>query len=342
MRCSVIFFVAPNAVASMIPSFPNFKVLELSDRDEVMSHTSKFLPYCDYVFVSLYAWNTVNKTEVSVLNGNLAILMKSYLDDSRRVTFIGDNEHEATARTLLKYARTEGHATVLSHIPEDVVHALRATSLNIKEDTDNHDYVYSLESLAGMHGNALMSKRGRIHKYHALYPHCRTVFTMQMTNAMREDILQVVQTWAERKHEAGKDAHEEHEMAAIARLCHMPKAAHVFVYACVYDGEKMIAFSIDEVLSSGYSVCHFWKADTNYVGIFDMLMQEKAKHLLTHGSTHINYEQDLGLESLRRAKQSYRPSHMLKKYTVNLNKRDTLLHFVMKTWQMMLQYTHAR
>jgi hypothetical protein len=36
------------------------------------------------------------------------------------------------------------------------------------------------------------------------------------------------------------------------------------------------------------------------------------------GYTHVNREQDLGEEGLRKAKESYFPHHMINKYTITL------------------------
>ena len=41
----------------MLPEFPQFKKLELSDKEEVEKFTSKFPPYSDFNFVSMWSWD---------------------------------------------------------------------------------------------------------------------------------------------------------------------------------------------------------------------------------------------------------------------------------------------
>lgn len=41
----------------MIPKFPEFKKLELSNKEEIENFTSKFPPYSDFNFVSMWCWD---------------------------------------------------------------------------------------------------------------------------------------------------------------------------------------------------------------------------------------------------------------------------------------------
>ena len=86
----------------------------------------------------------------------------------------------------------------------------------------------------------------------------------------------------------------------------------------IFEEDRMLAFTIEEVLPDAYAICHFWKADSSRAGIFDFLMQEKARHLETLGVQFLNYEQDLGVPALRTAKSSFRPVRFLKKFTARL------------------------
>lgn len=54
----------------MIPAFPDFKKVEVSDRGVVEAHTHKYDPYSDFNFTSLWAWDTSNERMISESNGN--------------------------------------------------------------------------------------------------------------------------------------------------------------------------------------------------------------------------------------------------------------------------------
>ena len=57
------------------------------------------------------------------------------------------------------------------------------------------------------------------------------------------------------------------------------------------------------------------KADINYDGVYQVIVQEFAK-MFAGDVKYINREEDCGDEGLRRSKQSYRPVDLLKKYSV--------------------------
>ena len=63
---------------------------------------------------------------------------------------------------------------------------------------------------------------------------------------------------------------------------------------------------------------HFEKADIGLNGAYPMICRELTRHMMkTHeGLVYINREDDMGIESLRRSKLSYKPEMLLAKYLV--------------------------
>lgn len=82
-------------------------------------------------------------------------------------------------------------------------------------------------------------------------------------------------------------------------------------------GSNLAAFAIVEPMPMRQAMLHFIKADTrNYPGAYEALMQYTARELLAAGYDTLNYQEDLGIPSLRASKLSYRPCGFLRKYTV--------------------------
>ena len=84
----------------------------------------------------------------------------------------------------------------------------------------------------------------------------------------------------------------------------------------IFDNKQFLGYSIIEVLSGGYSICHFSKADIHIHDIYDFLMKESCKILRSQNCSFLNYEQDLGLPGLRYTKRSFRPINFFKKLIV--------------------------
>jgi uncharacterized protein len=75
------------------------------------------------------------------------------------------------------------------------------------------------------------------------------------------------------------------------------------------------AFSLAEPLNRDTVVIHFEKANPEFPGIYAAINQLFCSRTWSH-MTYVNREQDLGIEGLRRAKESYYPNHMVNKYTL--------------------------
>ncbi len=111
------------------------------------------------------------------------------------------------------------------------------------------------------------------------------------------------------------------ELTALSRLLATFSQAisPFFLTVGMYIDDKMVGFNINEILDNHFAVIHFEKGDTvNYPEIGAYLFQIAAKELSKHGVQHINLEQDLGLDGLRKNKLSYKPDYFLFKYVLKL------------------------
>ncbi len=299
----------------MIPTFPNFKPLELSDRTSIESYTSKYAPYSDFNFTSLWAWDTEGKRQISELNGNLVVLFTDYHSGEPFLSFLGDNEQEKTSILLLEYCIKNGLPPILRLVPEISVENFQSLHLKFEDDNDNFDYIYSIRELTMMSGLKFQTKRGRSRKFSKENLDIRVETHDSIDKIIEETLEHILDVWELRKLEQHKEFNIEHERHCIKRLCNTFDSHNVRL-TTVQASNETVAFSFDEVLPNKYSICHFWKADVAYVGVFDFLMQSKARLLYEDGIELINYEQDLGIDSLRRMKLSYRPVDYLKKYKI--------------------------
>ncbi|MDE5602500.1 MAG: phosphatidylglycerol lysyltransferase domain-containing protein, partial [Helicobacter sp.] len=76
---------------------------------------------------------------------------------------------------------------------------------------------------------------------------------------------------------------------------------------------KIIAFSFGEPLNKDTVVIHIEKADIQYQGAYQAINREfLAQEWQNY--TYVNREEDLGIEGLRKAKQSYQPLFLQKKF----------------------------
>ncbi|KKR41871.1 hypothetical protein A2356_03730 [Candidatus Nomurabacteria bacterium RIFOXYB1_FULL_39_16] len=301
----------------MIPEFPNFKKLELTDKEEVEKFTSKFPPYSDFNFTSLWAWDTNGKRMISKLNGNLVVQFTDYETCEPFFSFLGTNKPEHTARELIHFAEKSGVSSTLRFVPEESIKDLLKSDLLVEEDRDNFDYIFSVSELASLRGIKFKEKRHSADGFLREYPDARFEFKELGDTVIREQIVAVFHSWINKK-ELDKKAYDfEQEEIAIKRSL-KTASQQGLVVSCIYLHDIMIGFSIDEILPFQYSISHFIKADITHQGIYDFLNRKLAQYLSSQGIAYWNWEQDLGIEYIKKSKTSYRPVNFLKKYKVSL------------------------
>ena len=305
----------------MIPQFPEFKKLELSDREEILLITKNFPPYSDFDFGSLWAWDFFNAMQISCLHENLVIKFTDYLSGEYFFTFIGANNINETAKTLLQYAKEAGVETTLKLIPQSVMEKMDSTLFSITKDPDNTDYVISVNNLTTYPGPDFSAKRRAVSLFERDVKEYRFEPIDLSSQKTILDIDKLFIQWHTQKIEDGASASSNdssHEYIAMNRCIQSAPALNLESFG-LYIGDQLKAFWILGVLGDGYGISHFEKADTKkYQGIFPFFKKLVAVELLKKGMLAINLEQDLGIPGLRQSKNAYFPTEFLKKYQVTL------------------------
>ena len=85
--------------------------------------------------------------------------------------------------------------------------------------------------------------------------------------------------------------------------------------AVVTVGDRVEAFTIGTALTPGTAVIQIEIANPDITGLAQWINREFVRREWP-GMTFINREQDLGVPGLRRAKLSYQPDHLVKKYNL--------------------------
>ena len=80
----------------------------------------------------------------------------------------------------------------------------------------------------------------------------------------------------------------------------------------------IVAFAFGEPLNTDTFVIHFEKADTDYVGAYQMINKLFVSEYVLPCYAFVNREQDLGHEGIRRAKMSYIPDRLIAKYILKI------------------------
>jgi hypothetical protein len=296
----------------MILSFPQLKRLELSNQADIEAFTRQFPPYSDFNFASMWSWDTQNRVHICRLAEHLVVQSTDEATGEPFYSFLGRGGSQSlqVAQTLLARACAEGHQPRLKLVPQEVMAPLRSTNLLFWEDRASDDYIVDVGNLSLYAGTAFAHARCNVNRFLRSCPDVRVVQLDLGSTCVREEIDQLQTTWTH-----NKGVTLPHEKAAIERLLAVSTALHLLGTG-VYRHGSLIAFSIIELLESGYGMGHFAKCDARFSGLSHYLYQATARAMSDRGGRYLNVQEDLGIAGLRTFKMLLRPVAFLKKYAV--------------------------
>lgn len=297
-------------------SYLKFKKISLEDRKKIESITSGYSPYSDYNFTSLWCWDTNKELQIAFFRTSLIVKFTDYITGEPFYSFMGDGSPQEVYKEIISILEYSRERLYVKLVPEGVANSLQVHGYNISQDRDNFDYIFLLPTLINYTGNRLRAKRNYLHRFKRFYPEAKSRILDLSDLSTKKAVVSTFFSWSSCKHIDQEEITREY--SAISNLLSHSRIFNLVSLGVFFHG-KMIGFSINEVLNNNYSILHFEKADyKTYIGIYPYIMSQTARILFEkYSSMYLNYEQDLGIEGLRKAKISYMPSFFLKKYTIN-------------------------
>ena len=140
---------------------------------------------------------------------------------------------------------------------------------------------------------------------------------MPITEEIIPKCREELKIWAENHKRANPDNQFiGYEQAAIHEIFDHFNGFKLKGGAILING-KVVAFTFGEQLNSDTAVIHVEKADPNIRGIYAAINQNFVAHEWSD-MTYINREEDMGIDGLRRAKESYRPVKLIEKFNAEI------------------------
>lgn len=177
-------------------------------------------------------------------------------------------------------------------------------------DAGNSDYIYLRSELASLSGKAFHKKKNHFSKFVRTYPDYK-YYEIGACNIY--DAQKVADAWYY-EHLQDEDASQLAEYKAIKEALENFEELGL-IGGIIYVNDSPCAMTIASKINENTVDVHFEKAVGEYAlnggyAAINKLFSEKLD-----GVTWLNREEDIGIEGLRKAKLSYRPKIMLKKYS---------------------------
>ncbi len=271
----------------------------------------------DFSYAGILMWVDYFKYEYAIADDTLFIkgVVENDTDTPAFSLPIGKLPLKDSLEKIRCYCRCNNISPVLSAVPEYAIEELEEagiSSINPLEDWG--DYLYDAKMLSTLSGKKMGKKRNHVNKFDSLYPDSR----LEPLDASNVDKAIEFMTIVDEEGDEVEMAIEERLMTR--KLLDLIKEGDIRLEgAILMVGDEVAAFTIGDVKNDTLFV-HVEKASRAFEGSYEKINKEFAALMTARHPeiVYINREDDSGDEGLRRAKQSYHPVEILKKYNIAL------------------------
>ncbi|HME53300.1 MAG TPA: phosphatidylglycerol lysyltransferase domain-containing protein [Candidatus Lokiarchaeia archaeon] len=268
----------------------------------------------EYTFTNLFMWRNHYKFLWKIEDTTLIVI--STRDSSKIGAFPPVGDDPASAMQALKAsADLAGLPVELHRVPESFVHMMSSANLkaDVNEDRDNWDYIYSSKDLATLEGPPFADIRKKLSRFKRDHDY---EFQILDTSCI-EQCLQMQEEWCGLKGCYESESLMDEHNAIQDMFTYWDTLKFTGGFLKEKQTEKIIGYTLGEELNPNTMVVHVEKANPSpaYFGAYQAINKEFAVNCV-NGHEFINREQDVGEPGLRRAKESYNPVQMGKKYII--------------------------
>lgn len=290
-----------------------FREISIKDKERIntaLSH-SQFMG-CEYSFANNMAWRRLGDSLIAFYK-DFYICCSFRSEDGTPRFFLpsGKGDYKEVIGEMGKYSAFLGKPLKIMGVTDQSLQMLEDLfhdRFTIDTDPGDWDYIYNASDLIELPGKKYHGKRNHLAHFNEI----GAVYS-SMTEKDFDDCI----TFSTMEYNSNSD-NADHSFIAEQYAINT-----FFEYYNDFDlkggviriDNHVAAYTLGEKLNNNTFCVHIEKADTSYNGIYAGINNCFAKSAAV-GYKFINREEDLGIEGLRKAKSSYYPAFLLKKYTL--------------------------
>ena len=295
-----------------------FQKPQLSDKpwiDELLSYSN--FRGSEYNFTNLFIWNGIYGQKVA-RHGDFLLVRACGRAGCSYSYPAGRGDVKEAIDLLREDAATQEkpfRLICLSRGQMEDVEQLYPDKFDFIDERDGYDYLYDIDRLADLAGRKLHNKRNHISRFNESTPDW--VFE-ELTPAALPECLEMNREWYRRSREADASAEtvDQTPEGRALGLAAQHFEALGLKGGLIRAGGEIVAFTIGDPLSSDTFDVHFEKAFGELQGAYAAINREFSRWVREHYPhvRYLNREDDMGIEGLRKAKESYYPDLMAEKH----------------------------
>lgn len=292
-----------------------FQPVSLNDKENADICSAKHnYRLCEHCFADLFIWKDHYDTQLCFQGDYMFVKMATFPEKiPMYLAPIGSGDLKEALLTLEADAQERGIAFTMCSVPEPMIDDIEDVLPGryvFKDNTDGADYIYAADKLMTLSGKKLQSKRNFVNRFKKNYDGCWTY--EDLTDENKQEAYNFHLHWCESENNCPNGIMYSGETCAVSLALNNREALGM-KGGILRLNDNVIGFTMGCPVSHDTYVVQLEKAEASIAGAYPMINQQFAQHHF-EGYTYVNREDDLGLEGLRRAKQSYHPAMMGKKY----------------------------
>lgn len=285
----------------------DFKKPELADRGWIQElYQCSGYRGAEYTFANLYLWSFFYG-EVAKYRNHLCQKL-TYKGMHQYIFPAGCGDKKPVLERLWQDSREAGKPFVLRSLTEDTMALLQELypgKFTYEENRNAFDYLYEIDTLCDLAGKKYQAKRNHINRFVEANP---SWHTEPVTKDSLDLCRGIAETWYERHEDVSAD-----RRALEKAMAHFDELG--FEGIVLFGEEGPVGFSLGNRISRDTFDVNFEKSFADIQGAYPLVNREFARSVREKYPEirYLNREDDMGLENLRKAKESYHPI-LLKKY----------------------------
>lgn len=274
---------------------------------------------CDSTVLDTYIWKDQYNAEIYIGDEAAFILMKDQEGYFAAMPYCREEELPKYFGILRNYFNEELKSPLRINLAdEDAIRVLGLIDdqdFVVEEETDLKDYLYDAEDLRKLPGKKFQKKRNLVNKFMKEYEGRWQYKTMCCVDEYFLEIF--MNKWIEKRLSEGVDSREtlvteKNGIIDILRNCDKV----TYRVGGIFVDEELEAFTIGSYNSrEKMVVVSIEKGNSEIPGIYQVINQQFLLNSYEE-ATVVNREDDMGIEGLRQAKESYNPIGFARKYKV--------------------------
>jgi hypothetical protein len=301
-----------------IPAYPEFAPLALEHKPVIDALFSRIEPrISEFTFTNLFMWRHYYNLSVS-RSGSFTVFLAR--PDGKPPFFLpvwGKGDPCPVLRNCLHHLEHLSGNGHIERVSEDYMARVGQPppDVEVTPDPNNDDYVYTTKDLITLAGRRYDAKRNHISKFEKQWMWEYRPINDELVHHCQE----LADKWCIQRNCADSPTLAA-EQRAVREFFDNYQALGVRGGVIMLDG-KVAAFAAGERLNRDTFVVHLEKADPAIGELYAVINREFNRRECAQFK-YVNREQDLGEDNLRKAKQSYRPVMMVKKFKIRLAPRS--------------------